>query len=143
VGKVDYNRGEPQIVLESAVPINSADFELARRVRLTLDERLIDGDVESTLRRAASLLKHGQSANASSGPAANSNAPPATQLSLNIEIVVRTHAGTVRLDAGRQRVAWGLPLVDGLTRLLGDGCVEALGPPIEIVKQEKKRWDRR
>ena len=143
VGKVDYNRGEPQIVLESAVPINSADFELARRVRLTLDERLIDGDVESTLRRAASLLKHGQSADASSGPAANSNAPPATQLSLNIEIVVRTHAGTVRLDAGRQRVAWGLPLVDGLTRLLGDGCVEALGPPIEIVKQEKKRWDRR
>lgn len=135
IGKVDYNRGEPQIILENAVPVEAADAELTRRVRLTLDERRLNGDADNTLRRAALLLRN--------GPAeADADGALAGPVMLTVEIVVRTHAGSVRLDAGRQKVPWSGPLVAGLTRLLGDGCVEPLGPPVEMTKAEK-RWERR
>jgi DNA polymerase-3 subunit alpha len=138
VGKVDYNRGEPQIVLERCVPMDQAETALTRRVRLTLDETRLNGEAESTLRRMAGLLR------GSGAPAAPSDGAPPSELAMvGVELVIRTGTGSVRMDTGRQRLAWGSALQGSLGRLLGEGCVEPLGPSVEIVKSEKKPWEKR
>lgn len=135
VGKVDYNRGSPQIVLESAVPIAEAAARLTRRLRLTLDETRLNGEAESTLRRVAGLLK--------SKGQADADQPAGEAAMIGVEIVIKTDAGSVRVDAGRQKVTWAPALVTSLGRLLGEGCVEPMGSAVEMVKAERKPWEKR
>ena len=138
VGKVDYNRGSPQIVLENAVPIAEADARLTRRLRLTLDETRLNGEAESTLRRAVGLLRSGA---AEVEPKVHPAAGEAAMVGL--ELVIKTGQGSVRMDAGRHKIASAPTLIAGLGRLLGEGCVEPLGAGVEVVKAEKKPWEKR
>jgi DNA polymerase III alpha subunit len=137
VGKVDYNRGSPQIVLENAVPIAEAEARLAKNLRLVIDETRLNGEAESTLRRAVGLLK------ASPAAAAAGGAGVAEVAMLGVEIVIKTTGGVVRVDTGRQKVAWTPTLSGSLDKLLGAGCVQTMGGGIEIVKPERKPWEKR
>ncbi len=56
VGKADHSRGDPQVIVERVVPIERAATELAKGVRLTIDEAQHNGSAMATLEHVQGIL---------------------------------------------------------------------------------------
>ncbi|TVQ32106.1 MAG: DNA polymerase III subunit alpha [Phycisphaeraceae bacterium] len=56
VGKVDHKRGDPQIIVEKVIPVESAPAALATRVELVLNEETLNGDGAGTLQHIRGLV---------------------------------------------------------------------------------------
>ena len=142
-GKVDYNRGEPQIVCDEVLPLRDAGAKLAKRIRLIVDENRLNGGAPEAIDRVAGLLKHNAPAAASPAPATGV-APPVT---LSVELNIRTLSpkASVLVEAGNglSRVRYSQELIDALSRLLGEQNVELRGGPVEAPKPDSKPWARK
>ncbi|MBL8991655.1 MAG: hypothetical protein JNJ48_08765, partial [Phycisphaerae bacterium] len=137
-GKVDHARGEPQIIVESVVPLESATSALARKVRLTVDERRHNGSSESVLERVLGVIRPA----APAGRPAPRPAAPGVP-SLGVEIVVLTEQHEVWLEAGALRLAASDEAVGDLRELLGDDNVTMVGAQVEVARREPKPWERK
>ncbi|MFN0012043.1 MAG: DNA polymerase III subunit alpha [Phycisphaerales bacterium] len=155
VGRVDHNRGAPQVVIEKVIPIERARAELTRRVRITIDEQKLNGSAEHAMHQAREALRGAARAAAATpappAPAANGTgnghpppAPPTRAANVAVEVVVKPLAGGwARLETGRVNMAISDALLASLARVLGEGNAELAGPTIEMVKPEPKPWERR
>lgn len=142
-GKVDYNRGEPQIVCDEVLPLKDAGAKIAKRIRLIVDENRLNGGAPEAIDRVAGLLKHNAPAAATPAPATGV-APPVT---LSVELNIRTLSpkASVLVEAGNglSRVRYSQELIDALSRLLGEQNVELRGGPVEAPKPDSKPWARK
>jgi len=138
-GKVDYSRGEPQVVVEKVVPITDAK-SVARKLRLVVDETRLNGTSMDALDRVASLVRSSAQQRPTTAPGA---AAPDAAPTLPLEIVITTEAADVLLDASRHRVFASAEVVASLGRVVGDANVQFWGGPPEMVKREAKPWERK
>jgi DNA polymerase-3 subunit alpha len=125
VGRVDHSRGEPQLIVEDALPIHQAERRLARDI----DIELLDGDdLEQRMQMVAGLL---QSAHA--GRVQNDGRPAGVILHL------RTGGRRVSLRCNRLRVVAEPHLLSELRRVVGGSNVRVLsaGPP---KLPARERW---
>ena len=151
VGRVDHNRGSPQVIIEKVIPLDRARAELTRRVRITIDEDRLNGSAEHALHQARETLRSAARAAAGAAPAtsgsfngAASGAGPLRASNVAVEVVVKPHAGGwARLETGRVNLAVDESLVVTLSGVLGPGNAELVGAPIEMAKPEPKAWERR
>ncbi|MBL0869945.1 MAG: DNA polymerase III subunit alpha [Phycisphaerales bacterium] len=138
-GKVDYSRGEPQIVVEKVVPITDVKA-VARKLRVVVDETRLNGTSMDALDRVASLVRSSTQQRPTTAPGA---AAPDTAPTLPLEIVITTDAADVLLDASRHRVFATAEVVASLGRVVGEANVQFWGGPPEMVKREPKAWERK
>jgi DNA polymerase-3 subunit alpha len=149
IGKVDLSRGEPQLILERIVPLESAPALLARAVRITVDERRLNGSATQAIERAAQVVRAalahaGTETEADKAPGTGTaNTAPAASGPVAVEVVVKTGAGVALLDAGRARLRLGRSLVSALAEVVGDENVRLFGPKQEVVRNEPRKWERR
>ncbi len=145
VGQADYNRGQPQVRVERVVPLAEGPVTLVRRLRLTVDENRLNGEAGAAMDRVANLLTPHEPAAANGGtPRSAGGARPTPIEPLGIEIVVKTTSGhAVTLAAPRRALSLNAELLGALSATLGDANVEPLGPEVERVKAEPKKWERR
>ncbi|MGQ0628802.1 MAG: DNA polymerase III subunit alpha [Phycisphaerales bacterium] len=140
VGKVDQSRGDPQIIIERVLTLEQGAAALARGFRLIVDERTLNGGSAGALEAAAELMRSAVRA----APAADAEGGASVAAApIPLEVVVRTHAATVVLDAGRARLPLGPALLTPLRGLLGEGNVMLIGPKIEQARREEKPWQKR
>jgi DNA polymerase-3 subunit alpha len=141
VGRVDHARGEPQLVAERLLPIDGAEAVLARRVRLRIDERRLNGGSEAAVRAVAAALRGGASAGSGAGPGAGAGRDDAPG-ALPVEVVVSTERGEVIMEVPRVRLLAGGRVLSELSGALGEGGVELIGGPPEAVRAEPRPWVR-
>ncbi len=133
LGRVDHNRGEPQVIIEKVVPVERARAEMTRRVRITLDEGRLNGGAEEALHRAREALR---------GAVRAAAEMPGTHAA--VEVVVKPRGGGwAKLETARVNLAVDDALVAALAGVLGEGNAELVGPAIEVAKPEPKPWERR
>ena len=131
MGKVDLNRGEPQIVLERLIPIEQARQQLCRKVRLVFDQRKLNGHGEAVMDRIAGLIKQNLAPPPPPKPEGadkwrrrNEPEPPS---GVGVELVVLTGTTEIMLDAARHKVLPHDELIADFNRLLGEANVQFVG----------------
>ncbi|MBA4027550.1 MAG: DNA polymerase III subunit alpha [Planctomyces sp.] len=145
-GKVDYNRGEPQIVCDRVIPLAEGELALAKRLRVVIDESRHNGSSAAAIDRAASILRAAGERAATEARAPRHDAPGAAPTAA-VELALRLESPPAlvvfELQGAASRVPIGPDLIDGLRTALGEGSVELLGSSKwEIVKQEPRRFGR-
>jgi len=146
VGKIDHARGDPQIIIDRVIPLDQARTLLARGLRLTIDERKLNGSAATIMQQAADLVRAAvRSAPPPAAPGADlaGAATPALGNPIMVEVIVKTESGTALLDAGRARLALTPDFMGSLAGLLGENAVSLMGPKVEVVKAEAKKWEKR
>ncbi|MCA3005053.1 MAG: DNA polymerase III subunit alpha [Phycisphaerales bacterium] len=128
IGKCDLKRGTPQVVLDRVVPIEHAEAQLARRMRLVFDENRLNGHAEATMDHVAGLLRQNIAPPPPPAPTGadkyRRHSQPEAPPGLTVEVVVLTPAAEVFLDAQRLRVLPSPELLQNLHRVLGPECVQ-------------------
>ena len=108
-GRVDTNRGEPQIIVERVVPIGSADQQLASRVEVILEDK---GGV-AVLDQLAGILRAAHARSSGDG--------------VPLTIMVRSGNKRARLQADRMRVSPTPDLVREVEHIAGAGALRIVG----------------
>ncbi len=133
VGKVDLSRGDVQLMIEKVIDITAGASALAKKMRVVVDERLLNGTAMERLEKAAGLIQ-----------VATKSVPRGGDVAIvPAEIVVRTGAADVVLSSEKMRLAPTPELVGQLVAALGDDGVEFDGEKPSIVKREAKPWERK
>ncbi len=117
VGKLDLSRGDPQIIVDRVVPIAQAAAQLATRVEVRIDERVMNGAGKSMLDQVAGLVRSNRTAGGLDGGS------PGVPLA----IVVRTEACRITLEAPSTRVALTGEFLSYLGRVVGPQNVVVSG----------------
>jgi DNA polymerase III alpha subunit/REP element-mobilizing transposase RayT len=140
LGRVDFAKGEPQVVVDKLVPIEGVPL-LPGRLQVFVDETRHNGGSSAAMKRLAELVR----------AAAPTTPPPksATAAKLDegpalfpLELAVGTATHVAILNAGTTRVGLKPEFVRELVGVLGDGAVRVVGG-VSVEVQEKKRWEKR
>ncbi|MFT3683423.1 MAG: DNA polymerase III subunit alpha [Phycisphaerales bacterium] len=133
VAKVDLSRGDVQLMIEKVIDVTAAASALAEKMRVVVDERVLNGTAMEKLEKAAGLIQ-----------VASKSVPRGGDVAIvPAEIVVRTGAADVILASEKLRLVPTPELVVQLTATLGDGGVEFDGERPGIVKREPKPWEKK
>ncbi|MCA9294605.1 MAG: hypothetical protein KDA20_12400, partial [Phycisphaerales bacterium] len=108
-GRIDTNRGEPQIIVERVVPIDRAESQLASRVEVILEDK---GGV-AVLDQLAGILRAAQARSSGDG--------------VPLTITVRSGNKRARLQADRMRVAPTPDLIREVEHIAGAGALRVVG----------------
>ena len=115
LGRMDYKRGEPQIIVDQLVPIDGVPL-LKGKLSVTLDEQRLNGGQSQVLSQVRDVLNTRSPAD---------NPAPAT---MPVEFVIHAEQGTVRLKPRSiKRVGVGPGLVKSLRELLGERAAAVVG----------------
>ncbi len=109
-GRIDTNRGEPQIIVERAIPIAEADRHLASRVEVVLEDN--SGSV-TVLDQLAGVLRAAQARTSGSG--------------VPLTITVRSGGRRARLQAERMRISPTPDLIREVEHIAGAGAFRVVG----------------
>ena len=130
LGKVDLNRGEPQIVIDRLIPIEQARQQLSRKVRLVFDDQVLNGNAEQVMDRIASLIKQNLAPPPPPEPKPGEKwrrREAAGPTGVAIELEVLTADTKIVLDASKFKVLAHDELVADFHRLLGEANVQFVG----------------
>jgi len=127
LGRLDRQRGDPQVIVDRVVPIDGVPL-LPGRLQLILDDQRLNGTGNEALARAAGLVKE---------KAAPSGFP--------VEVIVLTGTSAVVLSIdARLKVAIDPPLIKELAACLGAGSVKiAGGVTAEVVNGNGRPWEKK
>ena len=109
-GRIDTNRGEPQIVVERVIPIAEAEHHLASRVEVVLEDA--SGSV-AVLDQLAGILRAAQARTSGNG--------------VPLTITVRSGGRRARLQADRMRVSPTPDLIREVEHIAGAGAFRVVG----------------
>ncbi|MGD9693025.1 MAG: DNA polymerase III subunit alpha [Phycisphaerales bacterium] len=127
-GAVDRARGEPQIIVEDAAPIDSACDRLASRVRVIIDERKLNGQASPTLQMLAKSI-----------PALAPDS--AHERSAPLELVLISSRRAIQLESPSTRLLPTLETVRRLEEIVGKGNARLVPAPPK-VKRRDPPWKR-
>jgi DNA polymerase-3 subunit alpha len=130
VGKVDYSRGEPQLILERIMDVSMGVTTLCKKVRITLDELKLNGSAQRTLEQVAAFIKE---------PPAPIEECPA----VGVEFIVKTETAEVQVELAKARLSPASDVLKPLKMILGEGQVTLVGGPPEKTENERKPWEKR
>ncbi|MGD9690206.1 MAG: DNA polymerase III subunit alpha [Phycisphaerales bacterium] len=143
VGSADYTRGQPQVRIERVLSLDEGRTALIRRLRLIIDEPRLNGGADAAMTRVGNLIADAAAAPAQPAPRGNGAARAATD-PIALEIIIKTAGGHIVTMAGSKKpVAINAELLGALAATLGEPNVEPMGPEIERVKNEPRKWERR
>jgi DNA polymerase III alpha subunit len=132
VGKVDYSRGDGQLILEKIMDIQAAASALAKRLRVTIDARRLNGSANRALASVVEELK------LAGGLAANPDLP-----AIPVDLIVKTLDAEVVLCNDKLRVAATPALVEKLSKAVGLEGLSFEADRPTLVKPEPKPWERK
>ncbi|HYD00413.1 MAG TPA: OB-fold nucleic acid binding domain-containing protein [Phycisphaerales bacterium] len=133
VGKIDLSRGDVQLMVEKVIDVNAGASALAKKMRVVVDERRLNGAAMEKLEKAAGFIQ-----------TATKSVPRGGDVTIvPMEIVVRTGASEVALSSEKMRVAPTPELVGQLVATLGDEGIEFDGEKPAIAKREPKVWEKK
>ncbi|MEM7227705.1 MAG: DNA polymerase III subunit alpha [Planctomycetota bacterium] len=128
VGRVDLERGEPQLLVDQVIPMAHAARHLARRIDITFDERAVtDGSsVDSMLHMAAGLLQQSSGARVADGGRA-----------VDVLVHVVRSGKRYTLRPRNLRVIADGVLVDRLEQVVGPAGVRVVGGHVPVRERKK------
>ncbi len=119
-GQCDHSRGQPQMIVDSVVPIEDGATRLAQRLTLFVNESRLNGAAEETLRNVLGAVR--------SRPATPTNGE-----GVPLEIVVCLGDRRVVLDASSPRVVPRKEVIERLESALGPENVVLLAAPPRLT----------
>ena len=146
LGRVDFARGDAQIVIDRLVPIEGLPLD-GGKLRIFVDEQRLNGLAVSAMERIATLVRT-HAPNASSPPtiearrAAVGDAPP----TFPVEIIIGTIDSVAMLAVDpKLKVVLVPDLLRSITKELGEGMVKLAGGVAldKVEKQDRPRWSKR
>ncbi len=157
LGRLDLSRGDPQVVVDRLVPIESVPYDNGK-VRLFLDEVRLNGEAANTLGRVVTLLRAQDAtalaASAVDAPSKNGKSAAqveskATEAILKnaqagirfpIEVIIGTESSVAIIAADpRLRVELKPEFLRAMESELGAGMVKVVGG--FTVEKDKKPWE--
>lgn len=126
VGKVDHQRGDPQVIVDSVVPIERAPEKLASRVDVVVD---------ATASGAVSMLQQ------LAGAVRQQTSGGSGSVSVPIGVLLRTGGSLVRVESKSMRVRPTADVLHQIERVAGKGSIHITGGLPE--RQPERRWQPR
>jgi DNA polymerase III subunit alpha len=133
LGRVDRNRGEPQVLVDRLVPIDGVPLD-GGRLRLFVDEVRLNGGAADAIQRLASTLR--------APPAKPAGGEQPSLFSVEVYIATEDQVAVLSADPAI-RVPMAPALVQSIEAELGPGMVKAVGVALDRADKDKKPWQRR
>jgi len=124
-GVCDRSRGQPQLIVDSAVPMEEGATRLAQRLTLFLDESCLNGSADETLRSVLGAVR-------------SAEATPANGEGVPLEIHVRVAGRRYVLDASRPRVVPRRGVIEQLEAALGAENVALQASPPRLTGKNSR-----
>ncbi len=130
VGRVDHARGEPQLIVDQAIPVARAAMHLATGLEIEIaEDPEVPGAAKGALDQLSGVLR-------TQRPSERGTAVP-------ISLVIRCGGKRYRL-AVNPPIVLAPELLDSLERILHPGAVRVRGGrPIETARPGPRAWERR
>ncbi|HWB20406.1 MAG TPA: OB-fold nucleic acid binding domain-containing protein, partial [Phycisphaerales bacterium] len=128
VGRVDRNRGEPQIIVDQVLPIADAPAHLTSKIEITISPSSDEGSARSTMQMLLGLLQQAGSSRISNG-----NRPADISLALNVE------GKHIALRPARLRCVPSADLLRSLDDLLGPHSVQLVSAGVPQRMESDRR----
>jgi DNA polymerase-3 subunit alpha len=132
LGRMDYSRGEAQVIVDRLVPVEGVPFDTGK-VRLYLDETRLNGSASRVLASIAATLR--ETKPAARTPADVSRFPVEVVIGTESSVAVLAVDGNLRLPVEHERVR-------GFVESLGAGMVKVVGG-FTVEKEKPKPWERK
>ncbi len=139
LGEIDLARGEPQVIVDRVLPIESVPKETVRWLDVLFDANALDGLCESVMDRGREFL---ESAAAEAGdPARAAEADGRKPVPLRVFVQVPEFDNPVPIPIGQGWSVVPTPaLVRSLSALLGEGCLRLNGPIMGKEENGRRDW---
>ena len=124
-GQCDQSRGQPQMIVDSVVPIEDGATRLAQRLTLFLSETHLNGAADETLRAVHSAVR-------------SSHGTPSNGEGVPLEIVVCVEGRRYVLDASTPRVVPRREVIERLEATLGAENVALQAAPPRITGKNNR-----
>ncbi|MCA9295797.1 MAG: DNA polymerase III subunit alpha, partial [Phycisphaerales bacterium] len=133
IGRVDLERGEPQLLVDQVLSMNDAPRHLARRVDIWFDESQADdaSSVESMLHMTSGILNQASSARVSDGGR-----------SVEVLLHLRRNGKRYTLRPRQIRIIPDPMIVQRLRQVVGDHAVRIVGGHIPVRERSGYRGQR-
>jgi DNA polymerase-3 subunit alpha len=136
LGRVDLQRGEPQVILDRLVPIDGVPLD-SGRLRLFVDELKLNGGASGAMARVASVVR-----GAAERTLARKKDDQTSVFPVEVVIGTEQQVAAVSADA-RLRVTPEPDLIKAVEAELGEGMVRIFGAAIDKpANTNAKRWGR-
>lgn len=136
LGRVDLQRGEPQVILDRLVPIDGVPLD-SGRMRLFVDELKLNGGASAAMARVAGVVR-----GAAERTLARKKDDQTSVFPVEVVIGTERHVAAVSADV-RLRVTPEPDLIKAVEAELGEGMVRIFGAAIEKpANASAKRWGR-
>lgn len=135
LGRLDLKRGDPQVIVDRLVPIESVPVD-GGRLRLFVDEMKLNGEANAAVSRVAGLVAGGATPYK---PGPSEDDAPA-QFSVEVVIGMERDVAVLQADP-RMRVRLDPAMVAAIEGTLGAGMVKVAGVTME--KPERETYKRR
>jgi DNA polymerase-3 subunit alpha len=136
LGRVDLQRGEPQVILDRLVPIDGVPLD-SGRLRLFVDELKLNGGASGAMARVAGVVR-----GAAERTLARKKDDQTSVFPVEVVIGTERHVAAVSADA-RLRVTPEPDLIKAVEAELGEGMVRIFGAAIDKpANTNAKRWGR-
>ncbi len=138
LGRIDRQRGDPQIVIERLVPIDGVPFT-SGRLRVFFDERRHNGASNEALTAFASAAGYPQGLSTiEAKPGAPTDTPVAA---FPMDLVIVGETNVVLLEPDRRvRINMEPLRLKQLTDILGSSCLKVIGG-VYTEPEQRKKWD--